>query len=146
MAIREMDTKNRPRVHWSFWAIGAVSLIWNVLSVVNFFVQMNPSMLEAYRESERAIVENRPLWATAMFAVAVFAGTLGSAALLVRKTLAFSLFIVSLVGVVGTMVHSLSLGIEFGVGEVLGIILLPLLVPAFLIWYSTFAARQGWLR
>jgi hypothetical protein len=27
-------------VHWSFWAIGAVALIWNVMGSINFFVQM----------------------------------------------------------------------------------------------------------
>ena len=43
-------------VHWSFWVIGAVALIWNVMGAVNFFVQMNPDVLAAYRESERAIV------------------------------------------------------------------------------------------
>jgi len=134
------------RVHWSFWAVGVVSMIWNLLSVVNFFVQMNPAMLDAYRESERTIVEGRPSWATAMFAVAVFAGALGSIAVLVRRSIAVPLFMLSFVGVVGTMIHSLSLGIEFSAGEILGIIVMPMVVPVFLIWYSRFAARQGWLR
>ena len=55
-----MNNENISNIHWSFWAVGAVSLIWNVLGVMNFFAQMNPEMLAAYRESERAIVEGRP--------------------------------------------------------------------------------------
>ena len=121
-------------------------MVWNVLSVVNFVVQMNPAMLEMYRESERVIVEGRPTWATAMFAVAALAGTLGSVALLVRRSVATILFSVSLVGVIGTMIHSLSAGIQFSLGEVLGIILMPLLVPAFLIRYAGHARRKGWLK
>ena len=34
-------------VHWSFWTIGAVALIWNAMGVINFFAQMNPDVLAA---------------------------------------------------------------------------------------------------
>jgi hypothetical protein len=43
------------------------------------------------------------------------------------------------------MVHTVSLGIDFGLGEILGIILMPLVVAAFLIWYSKQAESKGWL-
>ncbi len=32
-------------VHWSFWAIGAGALIWNVMGVMNYLVQMNADSL-----------------------------------------------------------------------------------------------------
>ncbi len=132
-------------VHWSFWAIGAVALIWNVLGVINFFVQMNPDVLAAYRESERAIVEGRPAWATGAFVIAVFGGALGCLLLLLRKSAAYYLFIASLLGVIVTMTHTLGVGIDFGLDEILGIILMPLVVAAFLIWYSKQAESKGWI-
>jgi hypothetical protein len=140
-----MNDENVGGVHWSFWVIGAVALIWNVIGVINFFVQMNPEMLEAYRESERAIIEGRPAWATGAFALAVFGGALGSLLLLLRKSAAFYLFIASLLGVIVTMTHTLGVGIDFGPGEILGIILMPLVVAAFLIWYSKQAERKAWI-
>ncbi len=88
-----MNDENVGGVHWSFWAIGAIALIWNVMGVINLFVQMNPDVLTAYRESERAIVEGRPAWATGGFAIAVFGGALGCLLLLLRKFAAFYLFI-----------------------------------------------------
>lgn len=133
-------------VHWSFWAIGAVALIWHVLGSVNFFMQMNPETLAAYRGSERAIIEGRPVWAAAGFAVAVFGGALGSLLLLVRKAAAFYLLVASLSGVMATLSHALGAGIGFGPGEILGIILMPLAVAAFLVWYSKWTTRQGWVR
>ncbi|MEE9598378.1 MAG: hypothetical protein V3V96_16525 [Acidiferrobacterales bacterium] len=133
-------------VHWSFWAIGAVALIWNVMGVINFFVQMNPDVLATYRESERAIVEGRPAWATGAFAIAVFGGALGCLLLLLRKSAAYYLLIASLLGVIVTMTHTLGVGIDFGLGEILGIILMPLVVAAFLIWYSKRAQSKGWIR
>ncbi len=132
-------------VHWSFWLIGAVALIWNVVGVINFFVQMNPDVLAAYRESERAIVECRPAWATGAFAIAVFGGALGCVLLLLRKSAAYYLFIGSLLGVIVTMTHTLGIGIDFGLGEILGIILMPLVVAVFLIWYSKQAESKGWI-
>ena len=61
-------------VHWSFRTIGAVALIWNVLGVINFFMQVNAGTLAAMPESQRAIIEGRPAWATGAFAIAVFGG------------------------------------------------------------------------
>ena len=140
-----MNDENVGGGHWSFWAIGAVALIWNVMGVINFFVQMNPDVLATYRESERAIVEGRPAWATGAFAIAVFGGALGCLLLLLRKSAAYYLFIASLLGVIVTMIHTLGVGIDFGLGEILGIILMPLVVAAFLIWYSKWAESKGWI-
>lgn len=134
------------RVHWSFWAIGAIALIWNVLGAINFVAQMNPDMLAEYRESERAIIEGRPAWATIAFAIAVFGGALGCVLLLLRKSAAFYLFIASLLGVIVTMMHTLGAGIDFGLGEILGIILMPLVLAAFLIWYAKLAEGKDWIR
>jgi hypothetical protein len=139
-----MTDDNAGGVHWSFWVISAIALIWNAMGVANYFVQMDPAALEAYRESERAIIEGRPAWATSGFAFAVFGGALGSL-LLLRKSVAFYLFLASLLGVVVTMIHTLSGGIDFGAGEIVGIILMPLVVAAFLIWYSKRAEANGWI-
>jgi glucose dehydrogenase len=106
---------------------------------------MDPEMLDAYRESERSIIEGRPAWATAGFAIAVFSGALGCLLLLLRKSAAFYLFVASLLGVIVTMIHTLGVGIDFGVGETLGIILMPMIVAAFLIWYTKLAEGKGWI-
>ncbi len=140
-----MNDETVADVHWSFWAIGAVALIWNVMGVINFFVQMNPDVLATYRESERAIVEGRPAWATGGFAIAVFGGALACLLLLLRKSAAYYLFIASLLGVIVTTTHTLGVDIDFGLGEILMMILMPLVVAAFLIWYSKWAESKGWI-
>ena len=43
------------------------------------------------------------------------------------------------------MIHTLGVGIDFGLGEILGIVLMPLVVAAFLIWYSKQAENKGWI-
>ena len=140
-----MNKKIASRVHWSFWVIGAVALIWSAGGVINYFMQMNPDVLATYRDSERAIVEGRPVWATAAFAIAVFGGALGCVLLLLRKSAAFYMFIASLLGVGVTMIHTLGIDFNFSLVEVLGIILLPLVVAGFLIWYSKWTETKGWI-
>jgi hypothetical protein len=140
-----MNDERVSAVHWSFWAISAVALVWNLMGVINFFIQMNPDMIVSYRDSERAIIEGRPVWATGSFVIAVFGGALGSILLLLRKSAAYYLFIASLVGVVVTMIHTLGICIDFGPGEILGILLMPLVVAGFLIWYSKQAQNKGWV-
>src|SRR6266852_4461941 len=135
-------------VHWSFWAIGVVALIWNVMGVINFFVQMNADALASFPESHRAIIEGRPAWATGAFAIAVFGGALGCLLLLLRKSAAYYLFIASLLGVIVQMIPYLGMAgsiINYGAFEISMIILMPLVVAAFLIWYSKWAERKGWI-
>ena len=138
-----MNDKKVGGVHWSFWAIGAIALIWNVMGVINFFVQMNPDVLAAYRESERAIIEGRPAWATGAFAITVFGGALGCLLLLLRKSAAYYVFIASLLGVIVQMTPYLGMAnvqVEVWMGS-----LLSLVVAAFLIWYSKQAESKGWI-
>ncbi len=143
-----MNDKTVSGVHWSFWVISAVALIWNVMGVINYFMQMNADALATYPEAERAIVEGRPAWATGAFAIAIFGGALGCLLLLFRKSAAYYLFIASLLGVIVTMIHTLGVAsstIDFSLGEILGIILMPLVLAAFLVWYSKQTRSKGWI-
>jgi hypothetical protein len=138
--------KNIGRVHWSFWAIGAVALIWNAMGGINYFVQMNADTVASMPESYRAIIEGRPAWATGAFAIAVFGGALGCLLLLLRKSAAYYVLIASLLGVIVTMTHALGMAsstIDFS--PVLIGTSMSLVVAAFLIWYSKWAERKGWI-
>ena len=134
--------KNIGGVHRSFWAIGAVALIWNAMGVINFFMQMNPDALADYPEAARSLVEGRPGWATGAFAIAVFGGALGCLLLLFRKAAAYYVFIASLLGVIVTNIHTFGMA---GSTEILVGSLMSLMVAAFLIWYTKHAESRGWI-
>lgn len=133
------------KVHFSFWVISLLMLFWNVMGCVNFFAQLNPVLVASYRESEQAIIQGRPLWATIGFAVAVFGGVFGCVLLLLKNHMAFYLFVASLVGVIAANFHAITLNIHFGLGEIIGIIIMPFIVAIFLIWYAEYARGKGWL-
>ncbi len=141
-----MNDKSKSSVHWSFWAISALALIWNVLGSANYLMQMNADIVASLPEAHRAIIEGRPAWATGGFAISVFGGALGGLLLLLRKSAAVYLFIVSLLGTIVTMVHTINIArstIDFSFSEIFIMILLPLMVAAFLIRYSKQAQTMG---
>ena len=164
-----MNDKTVGGIHWSFWIIIVVTLIFNIMGVINYFVQMNADSLASFPEKYRPIIEGRPAWATAAFAIAVFGGSLGSLLLLLRKSAAYCLFIASLLGAIVTMTHTLGIAssvIDFSAFEILMMILMmmhifgvaglrsfeiwigvlmQLVVTAFLIWYSKLIERKGWI-
>jgi hypothetical protein len=132
-------------IHWSFWLIGTMALVWTGMEMIDFLMQMNSDMLILYSESERMIIEGRPFWATISFAMAVISGMLGGFLLLLTKPLSYKFFMVSLVGVFITQTSVLVAEVEFSLGELAGIVLMPILVAAFLVWYTKLALDKNWL-
>ena len=139
-----MSENSKSAVHWSFWLIGALTLLWNVGGSANYLMQMNPEMIDSYRASEQAIIAGRPAWATAGFAIGVFGGALGCALLLFRKSASFYLFVASLLGVIAAVAHTFTVDFDFSTAEILAFTLMPVVVAAFLVWYSRFARGKGW--
>ena len=137
-----MDHKHVGGIHCSFWVTGVATLIWNVLGGINYVMQMNPEALADYPEAARSLIESRPPWATGAFAIAVFGSALGCLLLLLKKSVAFYVFVASLLGVIVTNTHTFSVtsSTEIWVGS-----LMSLVVAVFLTWYSKLVERKGWI-
>ena len=143
-----MNDKTIEGVHWSFWLIGIVALLWNVGGAINYLMQTDLEFVSTLPETHRAIIEGRPVWATGGFAIGVFGGALGCLMLLFRKTTALYVFIASLLGIIVTMIHTINVAsskIEFSFVEIFVMILLPIIVAAMLIWYAKQAIRKSWI-
>jgi hypothetical protein len=143
-----MSDKYAGSVHWSFWFVGVIGLVWNVMGVLNYFMQMNGDPVVAMNEVQRAIIEGRPAWATGAFAIAVFGGALGCFLLLLRKSAAIHFLVASLLGVIIQWIPHIGLigstvNNTFQIGMY---ILAPLVVAIFLVWYARLAGRKGWTR
>jgi len=138
-----MSEKTAVSVSWSFWVIGSVGLIFNLLGCINFFSQMNADAVASMPEIYRTIAESRPSWGTTAFALAVFGGFLGCLLLLFRKVVAHYVFISSVVGAVAAQVPFFGMAdfpIEAWVGW-----LSQVAVGLLLVWYSRLARKRGWI-
>lgn len=138
-----MTSTEAGTVHWSFWAIVVVGLLFNLMGCANFLSQMSVDRVASMPEAYRAIVESRPAWATGAFAIAVFGGVLGGILLLLRKSSAYYALVASLVGAVGAQIPFLGMAglpVEAVAGG-----MMQLIVGAFLVWYAKWAERRGWV-
>ena len=142
-----MSDEKVENIHWSFWAIGVVALIWHAMGIMNYLGQMNPESLEAYPDSHRAIIDGRPAWATSGFAISVFAGAIGGLLLLLKKSMSAYLFIASLIGSVVATVHTINVAgtVDFTGGEILMMILSPIVFSGLLVWFTKRAESRGWI-
>lgn len=140
-----MSEKDTGAMHWSFWVIGTVALVWNAMGVVNIFMQMNPDVLATYPESHRTIVANQTGWISASVMIAIFGGALGCVLLLLRKASAVWLFYASLTATIIVVAHTLSLPVELSASDIVLIIVMPVVVAVLLAWYSRWTVIRGWI-
>ena len=133
-----------------FWVVAAIAFIWNLLGVFAYLGEAfaTPEMLEAMTEEQRAMITQRPAWATAAFAIAVWGGFLGCLLLLLRRGLAHMILILSLAGVLVQMIYNLFIAestVSYGPGQLVMAILIPL-VGVGLVLLAKKGKRVGWLR
>jgi hypothetical protein len=138
------------KVHWSFWLIALLGIIWSALGVMNYIMQTtNPEFVASFPELQRSLIENRPNWATAGFAVSVFSGLFGSLLLLIKKPLSFYFLLLSLLGTMLVVVHVLQVAgatADFGLPQLVMMAGMPFIVSSILAWYPKLAQKRGWLK
>ena len=133
-----------------FYVLTSVLLVWNLMGISAFIVQMSidPSQIEAMSDSERDMYENYPAWALIVFGIAVFGSSIGALALLLRRKFSKKILLVSLLAVLVQMSHNVFVVQSTAVYGP-GAIVMPVMVviiSVFLLWYSNFADKKGWLR
>ena len=147
---KEQDTGDNGRaIPPSFRLLSAGALVWNLLGVMAYVSQvtMSDAALLALPENERILYTSIPAWATSAFAIAVNGGALGCILLLMRKSWAFPILVLSLLGVLVQMTHSIFFTNSMEVYGPGGMIMptMVLVVSIYLVWYSNHARTNGWI-
>ena len=125
-----------------FWVIGAFALLWNTMGLAAYFEHftMSPEAIAALRPEQQNLLLDQPFWLTSAFAVAVFAGFIGSILLLARKRLAVRMFLLSMIAV---FVQFGGLFLFLGYADVLvgGEWVMPILIPIFAAGFYLYARK-----
>ncbi|MDX5584194.1 MAG: hypothetical protein QNK20_04590 [Aureibaculum sp.] len=133
-----------------FWIVSVIALLWNGWGV-NMYLQQaynTESYRAMYPDPEMLeMANNTPAWATAAYAIAVFAGLFGCVGLLLRKKWAKSIFVLSLLGVVVSMTYHLFMSKAFEVygTEVVFMPIVVTLIAIFLVWFAKKGIAKDWL-
>ena len=131
-----------------FWIISIIALLWNLMGVMEYLntAYITDEALALLSMGEQDFYNNTPVWVTAAFAIAVFAGALGCVSLLLRKKLAISLLILSMIAVFVQFGYVLFIQnyMEFN-GTRIIMPLLIIMVAIFLAWYAKKVERNNWI-
>ena len=127
-----------------FWAVSIIALIWYFFAVYNYLLQatMTTEGLEQLSNSDQNLYSNLPAWYISAFAIAVFAGLLGSLSLLIRKRWAYILFIISFLA---TGMQQFYLLTEINPRDIF-LSLSAIVIVVFLVWFSKRAVAREWLK
>lgn len=132
-----------------FWIVSIIALLWNLMGVAAFVMQMNmsPDTLAALPPDQQALYTSFPMWVTIAYAVAVFGGALGCLMLVLKKKLAVPLLVLSLLGVIGQMIYMFLLSDTFKVmGQAAMVMpIVVIVVSVLLVLFARLSARRGWL-
>ena len=142
------DTLTHKPAIW-YWFISALALLWNFGGVMAFIgqVTMKPEDIEKLTAAQQAAMVGLPTWMTAVFAIAVFAGALGCLLLLLRKSVAIWLFVISLIAVLIQQIYwwvLSDIGKSMSSQDLVMTISIPI-VAIFLIWFARMAKGRGWV-
>lgn len=125
---------------WHLWVIGVVALLWNAGGAYDWIMGhfAKGAYLGMMTEEQRAWYEGFPLWAEVFWALGVWGAVIGSVLLLLRSGFAQLAFVLSLIGLMGNTVHSLT-----SMGNALVDMMGPgslaftgaIIIVALLLWY-----------
>lgn len=143
-----MTTQTSAVPAW-FWIIAVLAVLWNALGVMAYFADVNqtPEQMAALSQTMQDLYASRPSWAVGGFAVAVFGGLLGGILLLLKKKLASSVFLVSLLGLLVQNVYWFGMAKAHQVFPASSHVmpLVVMLVAVFLVWFARSSAAKGWI-
>lgn len=140
-----MDKLMLTKPHWSFWVIAVLALLWNFMGCANYVMQMNTGYVASLPDSYQSGIVDRPAWATGAFAIAVFAAAIGCALLLIRKSIALYALALSLIGMVGVLIYTVTGVLGAGGASVLLSITISFVVAILLVWYADMAIKKNWI-
>lgn len=135
-----MTSTNKPGA--LFYVIGVIALIWNGLGVIAYLGRAfitDEMIAQLPKEQQAEFLIEYPAWVTGAFATAVFAGVLASLFFLLRKKVAYPLFIISAVAAIAQHIYL------FTNVEITSFVMpiLVIVVCVFLVWYSKKSISDG---
>jgi hypothetical protein len=145
-----MNDVIRAQVPGWFRLLSVLGLAWNAFGVYMYLMKvgMFGDPLAGLDPAHVALAQSVPAWVVGAFAIAVFAGLLGTLALVVLSRWATALLILSLLAVLVQCGWILGMSDARAVEGNMALMMpaVVTLVAILLVWLANFGARKGWLR
>ena len=135
----------RPMAGW-YMPAAIAALLFMLVAVGGYLMDVtsDPSTLPL---DQRVVVEARPAWAMAAYAIAVWVGLAGALMLLVKRKLAQPLLLVSLIAAIITFPYAVVPGVRDNVTtNDIAVAVMILVITWTIFWFARHSAQRGWLR
>ncbi len=134
-----------------YWIVAVLALLWGAAGCFAYVSQVtiSPEDFARLPAPQQQIWSTMPGWATGAYAVAVWISLAGAVALLLRRRLARTAYLVSLIAVLiqfGWVFLASPILSLYPIGEAVTFPLVIVVLGVFLLWFANMAARRGWLR
>jgi hypothetical protein len=150
-----MTTVDAPRATtpWHLWAVAVLSLLWNGYGGYDYY--MSQTLGDAYfktqgmNQAQMDFIHAYPTWMVADWAIGVWSSVLGSLLLFARSRFAFHAFVVSVIGILISLVYAYVLRLApLGAVNALTVTMQGAItvVCLLLIWYAWAMTKRGVLR
>ena len=142
----------RVRAPWHFWLVAVIAILWNGFGAYDYV--MSHSQGDAYYASmgmtpaQIAYAHAMPAWVVAAWAFGVWGAVAGSVLLLLRSRWALHAFVVSLLGLLASLVYSQILTSARDIMGTTAMIMNVVVLAGclFFVWYARMMAARGTLR
>ena len=134
-----------------FWIVGVVLLLWGAAGIHAFYSQLTTpydAMVAQMGKLAADCIKDMPQWLWWVYGIAVWSGLFGTIALLLRRTWARPLYLVSVIAVVVQFGHSF---LVQHIHQIMGwsAAIFPAFIFAmglFQLWFADWTNKKGWLR
>ncbi|HNV76681.1 MAG: hypothetical protein IPK33_08655 [Gemmatimonadetes bacterium] len=134
------------RPKW-FMPVAIVALLWNLMGCAAYLmdVMLTPEAIAAMSPDQRALYAARPIWAVALYAIAVWGGALGCVGLVMKKRWAKGPLLASLLGLIGQDIALFGMSPVAIPASAYALQGAVLVIAVLLLLLANRAAREGWL-
>lgn len=112
-------TSMTTRTPWHLWVVGVIAVLWNAYGGYDYTMSMTQGAsymaASGMTPDQIAYYDTMPVWMTAVWAIGVWGGVLGSILLLLRNKLAFPVFVVSFAAFLASLLYVYGLSDAGGV-------------------------------
>ena len=133
------------------WIVGILALLWSAMGCFDYLmtVTANQTYLAKMPADDIAYMNSLPTWTTAMWAIGVWGGLLGSILLLLRNRYAVWAYALSFIGAIVGLGYQIFMTKQPASMTTGGMAVFPwviIAICAFLLWYSWNAEKKDVLR
>jgi hypothetical protein len=133
-----------------YWVVSGLAVLWMLFGVMAWVMDLmtDEAALAEFSDAQRQLYAARPQWLFAVYGVAIFSGLGGAIGLLLRKSWATTLFILSLVAIIvqfGYTFIAMRAVELLGAAAAIPFPLVIFLIGVALVWFAQKSRKMGWI-